>query len=527
MALSLGARDLWYPDEPRYAEIAREMAERNEWIVPRLNGQVYHDKPSLLFWLVGISAKALGGFSNVSVRVPAFLAGLLLAGLTYLMGRQLFGRRVATLSALILMSTYQLLWFLPRLNMDTLFASGVAAAIFCFYLGLCNDASRRWAYPLAYFSMAVSGLTKGPAAFPLVAAAVLAIAAWRRDWKRLLGLVFSRGGLGGLAVLALVVGVWMVLVYREAGPGYLRSMLFDHNLAKAVNSHSHRAPFYTYLYYLPWAFSPWVVFLPAAAVSTWRKGKSDSTCNRRFILLAAGVMFVVMSASSAKRMNYLMSLMPFVSLIVGLDWARQWQANSMRTDLRWTAWGLAGVFATAGAASPFVVAHFHADFFVHAAAAGLLLFCGAAAMAVGLRRSNTQVVFRSLAGVMLLLGAYASTAFFPRLNKLKSLRPMAMELRALAKAEPNAKFATYRFSHPGALNFYSTMMLQEIRKGQDPRGFLDSDEPRYCIVDRKLLNELKELSRRPMRMVFEGRKGRNRLVCVTSGEPGWPRRAGP
>lgn len=50
----LGNRDLWAPDEPRYAQVAREMLENKNFILPHLNGEVYPDKPPLLFWLIDL-----------------------------------------------------------------------------------------------------------------------------------------------------------------------------------------------------------------------------------------------------------------------------------------------------------------------------------------------------------------------------------------------------------------------------------------------------------------------------------------
>jgi len=46
---ALGARDFWAPVEPRYAEIARVMFAKGEWIVPTVNGSLYTDKPILYF----------------------------------------------------------------------------------------------------------------------------------------------------------------------------------------------------------------------------------------------------------------------------------------------------------------------------------------------------------------------------------------------------------------------------------------------------------------------------------------------
>ena len=48
----LGRRDVWNPDEARYAEVAREMRLSGSWAVPRLNGEVYTQKPPLFFWAI-------------------------------------------------------------------------------------------------------------------------------------------------------------------------------------------------------------------------------------------------------------------------------------------------------------------------------------------------------------------------------------------------------------------------------------------------------------------------------------------
>ena len=73
---ALGMRDFWAPVEPRYAEIARVMFSKNEWIVPTINGDLYTDKPILYFWLVLIGAEIFGAVNEWTVRLPAALGGV-------------------------------------------------------------------------------------------------------------------------------------------------------------------------------------------------------------------------------------------------------------------------------------------------------------------------------------------------------------------------------------------------------------------------------------------------------------------
>jgi 4-amino-4-deoxy-L-arabinose transferase-like glycosyltransferase len=72
--------------EPRYAEIARIMAQSNDWITPWFNNGVpFWGKPPLSFWAQALSFK-LFGVNEFAGRLPSWLANLGIVGLIYALG---------------------------------------------------------------------------------------------------------------------------------------------------------------------------------------------------------------------------------------------------------------------------------------------------------------------------------------------------------------------------------------------------------------------------------------------------------
>ena len=84
-SVALGARDLWNPNEPTYGQAVVEMAERGDWLVPTVNGRVFAEKPILYYWLALAASRALGGVSELSLRIPSALAGVVSSVLLYLL----------------------------------------------------------------------------------------------------------------------------------------------------------------------------------------------------------------------------------------------------------------------------------------------------------------------------------------------------------------------------------------------------------------------------------------------------------
>ncbi|PYJ65007.1 MAG: hypothetical protein DME76_18950, partial [Verrucomicrobia bacterium] len=117
----LGARDFWAPVEPRYAEIARVMFIKREWIIPTVNGGLYTDKPILYFWLVLIVSKIAISVNEWTVRLPSALGAVGVVVTTYAIGRDFFSRRVGFIAGAVLATSVRVIWEGRWAHVDMLF----------------------------------------------------------------------------------------------------------------------------------------------------------------------------------------------------------------------------------------------------------------------------------------------------------------------------------------------------------------------------------------------------------------------
>src|SRR2546423_6808105 len=82
------------PDEPRYAEIGRQMAQSGDWITPRLWGEPWFEKPVLLYWLTGVAFK-LGLGPDLSPRIGVALISIAFLAFLFRSVAKLFDDTVA------------------------------------------------------------------------------------------------------------------------------------------------------------------------------------------------------------------------------------------------------------------------------------------------------------------------------------------------------------------------------------------------------------------------------------------------
>ncbi len=311
----LGAFGLVGADEPRYAQVAREMFERNDWITPTLGHQPWLEKPILLYWEEMV-AFHIFGVSDWSARIPSALSASLMIFAIYLFLRR-FRPGAELDGALMTASSAAVLGFARAAATDMPLAANFSIALLAWYAWY-ESRERRWLLA-GYAFLGLATLAKGPVAVGLLALILLVFAALRKDWRLILQTLW----MPGIAVYLVVTLPWFVMVQLR-NPEFFRVFILEHNLARfGTNLYQHQQPFW---YFLPVALIgllPWAVFAIAAVVETIRGWKAEG---RRifdnedgfdvFLLLWLAIPIVFFSFSQSKLPGYILPALPAATLLV-------------------------------------------------------------------------------------------------------------------------------------------------------------------------------------------------------------------
>src|SRR5437016_8226216 len=252
----LGAFGLVGADEPRYAQIAREMFNRHDWIVPTLNGSPWMEKPVLLYWKVMGSYRVLV-VSDWAVRVPsAFHATGLVLAVFFFMRRFRQGSELN--AALITASCFAVIGFGRGASTDMLLSAPFGVAMLAWWAW--HQTGRKLWLAGFYALLAVGALAKGPVAAALAVLIVGAYSICRRDGKIFLRSLWWPGFLLFFAIAL----PWYVALQIKV-PQFFRFFFYEQNLQRfGTNRYQHSQPFWYYLPVFLLSVFPWVVFTVSA-----------------------------------------------------------------------------------------------------------------------------------------------------------------------------------------------------------------------------------------------------------------------
>ena len=302
-------------DEPRYAQVAREMLARHDWVTPILYGKPWLEKPPLYYWCTMLAYKASDGVSDTAARLPSAMLCSLLIIFVYVWARR-FRRGMQLDAALITASAAMVIGFGRSASTDMPLTAMFTAAMLSWF-GWYAEAKRRWLLAF-YFFIALATLAKGPVAIFLAAIIVVVFAALRRDGRLLLRTLWPIG----IALYLAVSAPWFIAVQR-ANPDFFRVFFLQQNLERYTsNLYHHREPIWYFLVVALLAFVPWTVFVIDAivdAIRDWRfsvqqvPGDEDL---RTFLTLWCLLPVLFFSFSQSKLPGYILPAVPAGTILL-------------------------------------------------------------------------------------------------------------------------------------------------------------------------------------------------------------------
>jgi len=323
----LGALGFVGPDEPRYAWIARDMAETGDWVTPRLYGKAWFEKPPLYYWSAALSFK-LFGVSEVAARLPSAIAALFATLALAWLAWRVYGPEIARWLLLLLPTSVAMIGFSHAASTDMLFSTTLILALVCAAIMLRlvpNRSASSSSFAsltsstslisiLFGFFLGLAVLAKGPAAIVLLGGAVFFWALFTKLWRDAFRL-FHPAALAAFFFTALP---WYMVCARR-NPDFFRVFIIEHNFRRYLTPEfQHIQPFWYYAVVLLVALLPWTaLFLWSLISGTLRLWRTREISDATLLLLCWSAFCILFfSISKSKLPGYILPAIPIIELLV-------------------------------------------------------------------------------------------------------------------------------------------------------------------------------------------------------------------
>jgi 4-amino-4-deoxy-L-arabinose transferase-like glycosyltransferase len=487
----LGALGLVGPDEPRYAAIARAMAETHDWITPRLWGTPWFEKPVLYYWAAGIAMRIFG-VGEFAARLPSALAALLAVVAVAWTALRSYGVAAAWYSLLMLPTSVAMIGFSRAASPDMLFAGLLTAAMAVASEMLQKPRPGPIMRVAFGFFLGAAMLAKGPAAVILAGGATLLWAALARQWRAPFRFLHPLI----IAVFCATALPWYVLcAWRN--PDFLRVFIWQHNFERYLTPiFEHRQPIWFFGPIFLLGILPWFPLLIASLFDASRNHHSETRMNSPALFIACWSLFPLLffSLSQSKLPGYILPSIPPAVLLLAESFVRQIEQNVRGTRLAVVSVGIAfSVLAAIVDVKLFQILdslNWPDQGPVHAAVLGFgisLVALGFIAVFALKRKWNGAVCVAGCATVILLL--IANFRIMPFIDVLISVRPAATTLVRKYKVQPE-EIAVYQLprAYEYGLNYYFGKKLPEWTPKNTSALILffrvDSDIQRFLDIRR-------------------------------------------
>jgi 4-amino-4-deoxy-L-arabinose transferase-like glycosyltransferase len=463
-------------DEPRYAQVAREMFARHDWITPTLGGTPWLEKPALYYWQTMLAYRIFG-VSDWAARLSSAADATLMVVAVYLFLRRLRSGFPFTGfqldGALMTASASGVIGFARAASMDMPLAATFTIAMLAWYAWYESSNNRYLA--LFHIFLGLAMLAKGPVA-PFLAAVILVIFAAAKGDEQLIGRTLW---LPGIALFSLVALPWYVAVQLR-NPEFFQVFILQHNLQRfGKDLYHHTAPFWYYLPVVLLALVPWTVFVISALVEgirVWwaerREMFRSGDALPAFLVIWLVVPLAFFSFSASKLPGYILPALPASTLLLA-EYVRRRVIDDDRPSLPLIV--LHSIAATlpvvAALMMQYIVFQHRLPWGPAAAISGGFAAVLAVGIVVTLRGQLGLRVLRFVTLVPVVLAVAAVLRLgAPALDATLSARPLSQEISRVDNSSlPVAILQLPRETEYG-LHFYRNQNIVRYELGQIPAG---------------------------------------------------------
>ena len=301
------------PDESRYFEISDNMVDSGDYVIPRLNGVIYLEKPPLTYWASAIIFK-LFGETDFTARIYVGLCAWACIWLAYAIGRFL-GDRKTGLYAAGTLCTSMFFFIFGNFNiLDIPLALYTCLATWMGYRYVVGADGEKWRLYLFYLFSALAFLTKGLIGVVFPSAILVLWLIVSRQWRRIPGLISPVG----IALFLAIAGPWFILVQR-VHPNFLWFFFIqEHVLRYTTTMHGRDNTVFLYVPIIILGILPWTAFVVKAAWAMHReKISSPPLPGNRFLWTWIILIFIFFSLSHSKLVPYIAPIFIPLSVLMG------------------------------------------------------------------------------------------------------------------------------------------------------------------------------------------------------------------
>lgn len=314
--IQLGVMPLVSPDEPRYAEIPREMIASGNWTIPQFNGIDYFQKPVMGYWFTAIS-ELIFGYNNFAVRFPSALCTGLTALLIYFFVRKFLKDKViAFFSVLIFLSFGMVLGIGSYAVIDAQTSFFLAGSLIAFYFAYqSKQVTERFVFlVLCGFSAGLCFMIKGFLAFAVLSVAVIPFLIWEKQWKKL----FTMPWIPAFSAIAICVP-WGIKIWEKSPDFWPYFIIVEHynRFFKAgdFGTDLHPESFWFFIPIIIAGMLPWTMHLPSVIL-----GLKNKTIFKdpfiRYCVTWLLFSFIFFSASCGKLATYILPCFPPIAILI-------------------------------------------------------------------------------------------------------------------------------------------------------------------------------------------------------------------